>query len=106
MPGYDSRPPCQRPCRSWNGWIAPTSAVVSSVPSRTWTVRPYTGPSPRVRGKREASTRQLRGVRSIPARAEQDPGGRVVRQIGKRVIPCALLDWARFGAVKQDGRAV
>ena len=25
--GYGSRPPCQRPCRSWNGWIAPTSAA-------------------------------------------------------------------------------
>ena len=29
--GYGSRPPCQRPCRSWNGWIAPTSAARASV---------------------------------------------------------------------------
>ena len=36
---------------------------------------------------------------SSPPHADQDPGGRVVRQIDQSAIPCALLDWARFGEV-------
>ena len=39
---------------------------------------------------------------SSPRHEEHDPGGRVGRQIGKSVIPCVPLDWARCGDVKQD----